>query len=177
MMEGEVGCESEVHHENHERLLAGCGLLLVLSGSPAQEKAQPFEQTKEEVKILELTNLERKKDGKAALKLNAELSKIARAHSENMARQEKLEHKLDNKDIFDRARAAKFKYLVIGENIGYGEKGLTPAAMVKLWMDSKGHRENILFPEFKEIGIGIAHDKAGQPYFTEVFADPRPPRD
>jgi uncharacterized protein YkwD len=45
--------------------------------------------------------------------------------------------------------------------------------IMKAWMDSKEHRANILMPEYTEIGLGIARDKTGQLYFTQVFAKPR----
>jgi uncharacterized protein YkwD len=44
---------------------------------------------------------------------------------------------------------------------------------MKGWMDSKGHRENILNPGFTEIGIGIARNDKGETYFTQEFAKPR----
>ena len=104
----------------------GCGAFLMMSWAPADEKAKPFQNTKEEVTLTELTNAERKKDEKSGLVLNPALSKIARAHAEIM----------------------------------------------KLWMASESHRKNILFPEFTQIGIGIARAKNGDLYFTQVFAKP-----
>lgn len=150
----------------------GCGALVMLSWAPAGEKAKPFQNTKEEVKLTELTNAERKKDDKTALALNPALSKIARAHSQNMARQEKMEHKLDGKNIFDRIKDAEFEYRYVGENIAFGDEGIALTKIMKLWMDSEGHRKNILFPEFTQIGIGIARAKNGDLYFTQVFAKP-----
>src|SRR5471032_208422 len=76
-------------------LLACCGL--VVAG-----ERKPFQQTAEELKIFELTNQERKKKDAPPLKLSPLLSKVARAHSTNMARQEKFDHTLDGKDINDR---------------------------------------------------------------------------
>jgi uncharacterized protein YkwD len=148
-------------------LIIGCFSLL-----GAGEPAKPFQQTPDEVKLVELTNQERKKMDLASLKLNPALSKIARGHSENMARQAKMEHVLDNKGPFDRLRDAGYKYMRAGENIASGQ-GVTLATIMKAWMDSKEHRANILLPEYTEIGLGIARDKTGQLYFTQVFAKPR----
>ena len=107
-----------------------------------------------------------------ALKLNPALSKIARAHSENMARQGKMEHILDKKGLEDRLREGGYKYAKGGENIAAGE-GVSLAMIMQAWMDSKGHRANILMPEATEIGLGIARDKTGKVYYTQVFAKPR----
>jgi uncharacterized protein YkwD len=149
--------------------LIGCCVLLPLA--PANEKPK-FENTKDEITVADLTNQERKKDGKTALTLNPALSKIARAHSENMAKQGKMEHKLDKKDVFNRLDDAKFDYQVAGENIAFGPEGITMKTIMKLWMDSETHRKNILYKDFTEIGIGIARAKNGDLYFTQVFAKP-----
>jgi len=142
---------------------------------PAGEKAKPFQHTPNEVKTFELTNLERKKKDVPALKLNPELSKIARAHSANMAQQGKMEHKLDDKTPFDRLRDAGYKFSSAAENIAAGGDGATMEMIMKAWMESKGHAANILEAEFTEIGVGIARDKEGQLYFTQIFAKPRSP--
>jgi uncharacterized protein YkwD len=149
-------------------LLTNCCFTLLGAGEPAK----PFHQTPDEVKLVELTNQERKKMDLPLLKLSPALSKIARSHSENMARQGKMEHVLDDKGPFDRLRDAGYKFMKAGENIASGQ-GVTLATIMKAWMDSNGHRANILSPEYTEIGLGIARDKSGQLYFTQVFAKPR----
>ncbi|MBM3994325.1 MAG: CAP domain-containing protein [Planctomycetes bacterium] len=131
-----------------------------------------FQHTPDELKIWELTNLERKGKDKMPLKLNPALSKLARAHSENMAKQQKQDHTLDGKTPFDRLREAGYKYFKAGENIGSADGGTIDMVM-KAWMDSKGHAENILNPDYAEIGVGIARDKDGVTYYTQLFAKPR----
>lgn len=150
-----------------------CGLVLVSLRTPAGEKAKPFQHLPLETNVFEQTNQERKKMDLPILKLNPELSKIARAHSENMARQGKMEHTLDEKTPFDRLRAAGYKFAKAGENVACGENGSTLANIMKAWMESKPHAANILHMEFTEIGVGIARDKGGQTYFTQLFAKPR----
>lgn len=147
-------------------------ILLALFGAlaPAGEKAKAFEHSAEEKKLFELTNEERKKKDIAPLVLNAPLSKIARAHSLNMATQGKMEHKLDDKTPFDRLRDASFNFLTAAENIAAGENGITLPMIMKAWMESKGHSGNILEAEYTDIGVGIARDKEGKIYFTQVFA-------
>jgi uncharacterized protein YkwD len=146
-----------------------CGGFALLD---AGEPAKPFQQTPDEVKLVEMTNKERKKLDLPSLKLSPTLSKIASAHAKNMARQGKMEHILDNKGLLDRLRDAGYKFVKGGENIASGG-GVSLATIMQSWMDSKGHRANILSTEFTEIGLGIARDKNGQVYFTQVFAKPR----
>ena len=151
-------------------LLICCGAFLTMAR--ANEKTKPFQSTKDEATVAELTNQERKKDDKSALVLSAALSKVARDHSENMARQGKMEHKLDKKDVFNRLDDAKLDYEVAGENIAFGDQGIALKTIMKLWMESDSHRKNILYKDFTEIGVGIARAKNGDIFFTQVFAKP-----
>ncbi len=159
---------------NHARQFAVlCCLCLVAAFvSAGGDTGKPFKHTANEEKIFELTNAERKKEDVATLKLNAELSKIARAHSENMARQGKMAHDLDDKTPFDRMRGAGFLYTYAGENVAKGTNVTLPAIMDG-WMKSEGHRKNILKTEFSDIGVGIARAANGDVYFTQLFAKPR----
>ena len=151
----------------------GLALLCTLGTlTGAGEKTKPFEHSAEEKKIFESTNQERKKKDLPPLTLNPALSKIARAHSENMARQGKMEHTLDEKSPFDRMRDAGFKFSAAAENIAMGDKGIPLGTIMQAWMDSKGHAENILNTDYTDIGVGIARDKMGALYFTQVFARP-----
>ena len=154
------------------RILPCCVLGLIVSVLPAGQ-ARPFEQSAEETKVFELTNQERKGKDLPALVLNPALSKIARAHSENMARKGKMEHKLDGKDSVDRLRDAGYKFMKAAENIAEAEKGAELPTIIKAWMESEGHRKNILSAEYTEFGVGIARDKVGTCYLTQVFAKPR----
>ncbi len=149
-------------------LILTSGLALLQAGEPAKK----FEQTPDEVKLFELTNQERKQKELTPLKLNPVLSKIARAHSENMARQGKAEHILDEKDPYDRMKEAGYKYMAAGENVAFDRRGAAMAMVLKGWMESKGHADNILLPQYTEIGIGVAKDKTGQIYCTQLFARP-----
>lgn len=156
------------------RILPLLVLGLSLSAQPQPPPAgKAPEHSPQELEIFDLTNKVRKEHNLPALQLNPALSKIARAHAENMARQGKMEHDLDGKTPFDRIKAAGYKYAVAGENIAVAEKGAKLGKIVTLWMDSKGHRENILSPDFTEIGIGIVRAKNGDSYVTQDFAKPR----
>jgi uncharacterized protein YkwD len=72
----------------------------------------------------------------------------------------------DGKDPGDRITAAGYQWTTYGENIARGQQ--TPAAVMDSWMNSPGHRANILNCSFKEIGLGV-HEGSGGPWWTQVF--------
>jgi len=145
--------------------------------SPAaddKEKKDPpkLELTDDEKAIVELTNKERAKAGLPPLKADPILCKVARGHSANMAKQMKVDHVLDGKTPGNRTKDAGYRFEVCGENVGWGSKGWTAEQMMKWWMESKVHHENIVQKEFTEIGVGIAQTEDGKRYFTQLFAAP-----
>jgi uncharacterized protein YkwD len=147
----------------------------VRCGADEPEKKEPakHELTADEKSILDLTNQERTRAGLPAFKPSLVLSKVARGHSANMAKQGKIEHILDGKTPGQRAREGGYRFDVVGENVAWGEKGFTLPQVMKTWMDSKVHRDNILDKEFTEIGIGIITDAKGKSYYTQLFATPK----
>jgi uncharacterized protein YkwD len=108
-----------------------------------------------------LLNRERASRGLAPLRENGLLSAASVAHSRDMVTGAYFEHTAaDGRTVQDRLRAIGYvrgRSASTGENIAYGV-GVksSPAAIVRLWMNSAGHREDILRPAFTEIGIGIA---------------------
>lgn len=155
------------------RILFVC---LFLAGGAASGQGTPGSKDKslqlspDEQTILDLTNKEREKAGLSPLKLNAKLLKAARAHSANMAKQDRMEHTLDDKEFTDRIKEAGYVYSVAAENIA---KGAVPAKVMQLWMESELHKANILSADVTEIGIGIARNEKGERYYTQVFAAPK----
>jgi uncharacterized protein YkwD len=145
----------------------------IVAGGDRPEKAK---LSADEKALLDLANKERKKEKLPGLALNPLLCKIARRHCENMAKQEKLSHELDGKKVGDRATEAGYDYRAIGENIAWSlpkedaEAPPSPPAQIhKMWMDSKGHRENILNPKYREVGLAMVRSKKGVYYYTQVF--------
>jgi uncharacterized protein YkwD len=134
------------------------------------EKKDEFKLTADEQAIIDLTNAERKKEDLPPLKMNPKLMEAARAHAKNMADQDKLDHVLDEKDPVDRAKVAGYKSGYVGENIAWNQK--TAKAVLETWMDSEGHRKNILTKEFEEIGVAVVKNKKGEPYWVQVFGKP-----
>jgi uncharacterized protein YkwD len=126
----------------------------------------------EEQAIFDLTNKAREKEKLPPLKVNAVLVKVARAHSENMAKQEKMAHELDGKNPSQRIKDSGYAASWGGENVAEGE-GVSAEEIFKMWMESKEHRENILRKPHEEIGVGIAKNAKGVTYYTQVFAAPK----
>lgn len=150
-----------------------CVVFLTILPAPGQSPERGFQLSPIEQRLLVLTNAERKKNDVAPLRGNATLFQVARAHSFNMAKQGKMEHELDGKTPFDRLNAASFRYSWAGENIAYGDGSISLDAIMRGWMDSEGHRRNILNPMYTDIGLGIARDPNGRLFYTQVFARPR----
>jgi len=121
--------------------------------------------TASEKKVVDLTNKERTSRGLKPLKVDEELSKVAQDKSRDMKVKGYFDHNSPTYGSpFDMMDAYGIKYMAAGENIamGYG----TPEAVVKAWMNSPGHRANILSDKFTHIGIGF--EKEGQ-YWTQHF--------
>jgi hypothetical protein len=139
------------------------GLLCLLVGAVslhAQPPAKKFELSKEEQQLFDLINAERKKKDLSPLKANPLLFKVARAHSANMAEQQKMVHELDGKKPSERLKDAGYKYAFTGENIAAIYRDMEK--LVEAWMGSEFHRNNILSDLFTETGIGIVRDSLGK---------------
>jgi uncharacterized protein YkwD len=143
--------------------------LAVQADPPAQPE---FKMTPREKAVVELTNLERKKEKLPPLKPNPLLFKIARQHSANMAKQGKMEHVLDGKTPFQRILKGGYEYRYAGENIAEADKDYSAKEIVEDWMKSEKHRKNIMNPKFTEIGVGIIPGKKDLLYYTQVFGTP-----
>ena len=132
--------------------------------------ADELKLSEDEKAVIELTNAERKKADLPPLTPNPKLFAAARAHAANMAKQGKMEHILDGKNPYERIKEAGYKFRVAAENIARSQGDLDD--VMKGWMNSKAHRENILAPEFTEIGLGLAKGDNDTVYFAQVFAMP-----
>ncbi|WP_327368378.1 CAP domain-containing protein [Streptomyces sp. NBC_01217] len=120
-------------------------------------------------RILTLVNNERSNAGCSPLTLNAKLTKAAQAHSEDMAAHQNMSHTgSDGSDPSDRITSAGYDWSAYGENVAYGYS--TPESVMAGWMESPGHKRNILDCSFKEIGVGLAQPGS---YWTQDFATAR----
>jgi len=139
----------------------------------ANEQQQPEQQASEETgqlsqyeqKVVELTNQERAKQGLPALKVDTELSKVAREKSRDMQANNYFSHDSPTYGSpFDMMKQFGIQYSSAGENIAMGQP--TPEEVVQAWMDSDGHRKNILSSNYTHIGVGYAENGN---YWTQLF--------
>ncbi|MDH6137007.1 uncharacterized protein YkwD [Kitasatospora sp. MAA4] len=121
-------------------------------------------------RVLALVNQDRRQVGCGPLTADRRLDALAQRHSDDMAARGFFAHTdPDGRSPWDRARAASIGYLG-GENIARGQP--TPEAVVSAWMDSPGHRANLLDCRFTTLGTGL-HQGAGGPWWTQDFGYPQ----
>ncbi|MCS7047393.1 MAG: CAP domain-containing protein [Gemmataceae bacterium] len=142
---------------------------LMASVGAGGDRQSPFKLSPDEQKLLELTNAERAKHDLPPLKVHPALLAAARDHARNMAKQQRLSHDLDGKSPIGRLSDVKYDYQRAGENIAVKSGPTDPAEIVRLWMESPGHRANILNEGYREIGVGIARCADGNLYYAQVF--------
>jgi uncharacterized protein YkwD len=124
--------------------------------------------------VVELTNQERARQNLPALRIETRLSRAAQLQADQMVRFNRMDHVMPDAQYprpEDRLAAAGYSWQAYGENLafGYGDAH----AVVEGWMNSSGHRANILGTSFTEIGIGFARDAYGRPFYSQVFGRPR----
>jgi uncharacterized protein YkwD len=130
-----------------------------------------------EANIHDRVNDERANNGVPALDYNGDLATVARDHSQYQAEQGEIMHVQEDGDtVGDRLDQDGITCTGWGENVLQNNQADqsaadAAAATVQLWMDSTGHRENILNGEFTQEGVGIAITDAGELYATQVFGE------
>lgn len=127
-----------------------------------------------DAELLRLTNAQRAQQGVSALCLSPQLGQAAQAHAEDMARQNYFSHSgLNGSNVAQRVQATGYQYGWIGENISAGRA--TAAETLDGWMQSSGHRANILKGDYKEVGFGYAQNASSdyKHYWVQVFATPK----
>ena len=118
--------------------------------------------------VVNLVNKERAKYGLSALKSNSSLANVATIKSQDMVNKNYFDHTSPTYGSpFDMMKQFGISYRTAGENIAKGQK--TPQEVVTAWMNSEGHRKNILNPNFTNLGVGIAKDSKGTTYWTQMF--------
>lgn len=135
--------------------------------SPTLSEASDIER-----RAFELTNVNRLRNGLPELTWDAELCRMAREHSERMARQKFFSHATPNGErLKDRARAVGIgRFRVLAENIAYNQGYDDPGAFaVQRWMISAGHRANILHSGFEGSAVGVFVSSDGAVYLTQAF--------
>ena len=118
-----------------------------------------------EQEVVRLVNAQRAQNGLKPLAENWELSRVARYKSADMASRRYFSHESPTYGSpYQMMRSFGISFRSAGENIAYGQR--TPAAVVGAWMNSSGHRANILSSSYTQIGVG--YHEAGN-YWTQMF--------
>ncbi|CQR46014.1 Cysteine-rich secretory protein family protein [Paraliobacillus sp. PM-2] len=138
--------------------------------TPPEESQKRDEQQNQanqsfQKEVIQLTNAERKKQGLAELQMDSELSKAAQTKSEDMAKNNYFSHTSPTYGSpFDMLQEFGIDYTTAAENIASGQQ--SAQEVVTGWMNSPGHRKNILNKKVTHIGVGYAADGA---YWTQLF--------
>ncbi|WP_078381122.1 SafA/ExsA family spore coat assembly protein [Sutcliffiella halmapala] len=121
-----------------------------------------------EEQVAVLVNQERSKHGLKPLKMNWELSRVARYKSQDMIDKNYFSHTSPTYGSpFTMISNFGITYRAAGENIAAGQR--TPQEVMNAWMNSDGHRKNILSTQYTEIGVGYAKGGRSGHYWTQMF--------
>lgn len=133
-----------------------------------------------EAQILALLNQQRIVNGLTPLAIDTRLNAAAQMHSQAMADMSSivglsnaLAHVLTGTStpaVTNRADYVGFDYRILGENIAFGY--LDASSVMAGWMNSPGHKSNILFAQYTHVGIGVRNTSNGVPYYTTEFGTP-----
>ncbi|MBD0023759.1 CAP domain-containing protein [Gordonia pseudamarae] len=137
-------------------LVVGLGVFV----APAPAEAAPS-TTSLANSIHGLTNTERTTRNLGKVGTNACLKRYAQSHSQRQARENRMYHQ-QLRPILNACGVRS-----VGENVAYGYP--TARAVMVGWMNSPGHRANILKRGFNRLGVGVAYSTSGRPYYTQVF--------
>lgn len=137
-----------------------------------QEK-EPYSQKKDvptiEQDLFNLVNTERQKLGLAVVRFSPPLSFLARKHSQNMALRGDISHLSTSGETYsERLVEGGFYFIKNGENVAYSQTFI-PEFIHQGFMDSPGHRANVLDPDFDELGIGVVFKEDNGYYVTQDF--------
>lgn len=137
-----------------------------MPASPAkQQVTKGTQMNRLAMQVIDLTNKERRKKGLPALKTDPSLSNVAQTKTNDMNRKHYFSHTSPTYGSpFDMMRDFGVTYRTAGENIAMGQ--VTAQQVVNSWMNSEGHRKNILNPHFTTIGVG--YTSSGN-YWSQMF--------
>ena len=155
--------------------LIGALLLVALAvlPAPAVNDCGKDLNVRFEKELIVLINAQREKNGLVLLTLQSQLKTLARAHCADMACNGHSSHTAsDGSSTRDRVTAQGYQFVAVGENIAAGCEA--PREVIALWMNSPGHRKNMLDPSFTEMGAGYLYDPKSKylSYWTVIFGYP-----
>lgn len=147
-----------------------------LPGNQDQESDKPESGDQDQgtssstaAQVLAIVNSERSQEGLGSLSPDSDLNKLAQMKAEDMAKSGYFSHNSPTYgSAFDMMNEYGFSYRTAGENIAKGQK--TAASVMQAWMNSPGHRANVLGGGYTKLGVGYAVDSKGTPYWVQMFA-------
>jgi uncharacterized protein YkwD len=149
-------------HRKRLGAFVGASCVLWLLGNGAAAACD----TVSAARLIDLVNGLRDEYALSAIARDARLDRAATKHAEELARRHMLDHDSENGDHLDaRANKAGYQYRLIVENLAFGTED--PAEVIKLWLGSDGHRDNLLQAEVLDTGVGCANN-----YWVLVLARP-----
>lgn len=153
--EGNHGTETQKHSESDN----------ISEGNQATENSNITSQAEA---VLKLVNAERAKQGLSALKLSSKITEIANMKAKDMAQNNYFAHNSPTYGTpFEMLQRFGVTYRTAGENIAAGQR--TPEEVMQSWMNSSGHRANILNSSYTEIGIGYYKGGSYGVYWVQQF--------
>ncbi len=156
------GAESNSSANNNGTVNSGSTTTGTTSSSTSSASVTTAEKN-----AVELMNADRRANGLSDLKVSSAVTAVARSHAQDMVNRKFFSHtNPDGKTPSDRLKAAGISYSAVGENIA---ENTSVQAAETSFMNSSGHRANILNSNYTTVGIGVAYDSAGNVYVVQDF--------
>lgn len=156
------GAESNSSSNNNGTVNSGSTTTGTTSSSTSSANVATAEKN-----AVELINADRRANGLSDLKVSSAVTAVARSHAQDMVNRKFFSHSNpDGKTPSDRLKAAGISYSAVGENIA---ENTSVQAAETSFMNSSGHRANILNSNYTTVGIGVAYDSAGNVYVVQDF--------
>lgn len=121
-----------------------------------------------ETEVIRLVNIERAKAGRSALTENSKISNVARIKAKDFINNSYFSHNSPTYGTpFEMLRSFGITFTAAAENIASGQR--SAAEVMNTWMNSSGHRTNILNSTYNQIGVGVARDNKDNTFWVQMF--------
>ncbi|MDD2181593.1 MAG: SafA/ExsA family spore coat assembly protein [Bacilli bacterium] len=160
--------EANPQIENPSFILPGQTINIPNGTSTPSTPSTPNDIRALENEVIRLVNIERARVGQPALTENNEVSRVARIKSNDFIENNYFSHNSPTYGTpFEMLRSFGINFSAAAENIARGQR--TAAEVMNSWMNSSGHRANILSSTYNQIGVGVARANDGTLYWTQIF--------
>lgn len=153
--------------------LAACATLPVPVPGPQVPGPTPAPASAA-AEVVSLTNDARTRNGRRVLATSSRLMEAARLHAGQMAAHQQAAHTISgarHPTMQSRLDAVGYAYASAAENVAWNQR--SAQEVVTTWLNSSGHRANMLDAGFTEMGAAVAYSARGEPYWIQVFGRPR----